>query len=443
MKITEQAQALNETISEHSSSILSLLSAKGKASYFPKAGILAQAAEAADCEVNATIGVALEDNGDLATLPSISSNIKITDKEAFAYAPSAGVPELREKWQEMMIEKNPTCDGKIISLPVVTAALTHGISVSASLFVEPGEKVIAPDYFWGNYKLILENGVGAEIESYETFNSEGGYNIAGLAEKLAADGVGAKKVILNFPNNPTGYTPTKDEAEELKNCLVAEAEKGSTIAVIIDDAYFGLVFREGVYEESLFSKLMDAHENILAIKVDGPTKEDYVWGFRTGFITFGIKGGDNKLYKALEEKTAGGVRGSISNAPAISQNLLLNAFKNKHYKKEKLVKNKLLKTRFDTVDKIIKSHPEFAEQFVPMPYNSGYFMCIKLREELDPVVIRKELVKQEVGLIQVANLLRVSFASTPTKQLERVFTTIYDVAKNYKEPEEIKLDIEF
>ncbi len=443
MKINEQAAALNSTIEEQNSSILALMSPKGKASFFPKAGILAQAAEASGCEVNATIGVALEDSGELAVLPSISSHIKMDVKEAFGYAPSAGVPALREKWQEMIAVKNPTVEGKTISLPVVTAALTHGISVAASLFVEPGEDVIAPSYFWGNYKLILENGVGGEINSYDTFNSSGGYNVTGLAEKLATGGVGSKKVILNFPNNPTGYTPTIEEAESIKNVLVSEANKGSTIAVIIDDAYFGLVFKDGVYKESLFSKLMDAHENIIAIKVDGPTKEDYVWGFRCGFITYGVKGGDLSLYKALEEKTAGAVRGSISSAPAISQNLLLQGFMSKKYDKEKKVKFDLLKKRFDTVEKIFADHPEYAEEFTEMPYNSGYFMCVKLREGLDSVAMRKKLVEMGVGLIQVSDLLRVSFASTPTKQLEKVFATIYEAAKSFGEKMDIQLDIEF
>ena len=48
---------------------------------------------------------------------------------------------------------------------------------------------------------------------------------------------------------------------------------------------FGLVYENGIFKESLFSKLADLHENVLAVKVDGATKEDYAWGFRVGFIT--------------------------------------------------------------------------------------------------------------------------------------------------------------
>ena len=49
--------------------------------------------------------------------------------------------------------------------------------------------------------------------------------------------------------------------------------------------------------------LAQAHQNILAIKIDGATKEEFVWGLRVGFITYGVKGGTKALYDALEQKT--------------------------------------------------------------------------------------------------------------------------------------------
>ena len=44
------------------------------------------------------------------------------------------------------------------------------------------------------------------------------------------------------------------------------------MVVIIDDAYFGLVYEEGVYTESIFVELANLSENVLAVKLDGPTK---------------------------------------------------------------------------------------------------------------------------------------------------------------------------
>ena len=51
----------------------------------------------------------------------------------------------------------------------------------------------------------------------------------------------------------------------------------------------GLVFRDGIYQESIFTLLADAHPGVLAVKIDGATKEDCVWGYRVGFLTYGFK----------------------------------------------------------------------------------------------------------------------------------------------------------
>src|SRR3989338_1396070 len=201
-----------------------------------------------------------------------------------------------------------------------------------------------PDLFWGNYKLILTNAYGAVFDTFETFK-EDGFNVEGLKEKLSGD-AGKKIVLLNFPNNPTGYTPTDDEVIGIRDALKEAAEKGNKLVVIIDDAYFGLVYQKGIYTQSIFAELADMHENILAVKLDGATKEDYVWGLRVGFITYGIKGADKELYAALENKTAGAVRGSISNDSHLSQSLVYYAFSEPKYWSEKKKKYSILKGRF-------------------------------------------------------------------------------------------------
>ncbi len=48
-----------------------------------------------------------------------------------------------------------------------------------------------------------------------------------------------------------------------------------------------MFFDEQCDRESIFGKLARASNNLLAIKVDGATKEEFVWGLRVGFITFG------------------------------------------------------------------------------------------------------------------------------------------------------------
>jgi aspartate/methionine/tyrosine aminotransferase len=430
MELNPQAEELNETIKKNSPVVLELLSKKGKAIFFPKKGILAQAADAKGKKINATIGIALEEDGSPMRLKSIADNIKLEPKDAFPYAPSFGKPELRKVWKEMIKKKNPSLKAET-STPVVTNALTHGISMCAYLFADPEDKIILPDLFWGNYKLILINGYGVKLDTFVLFKDDA-FNLEGLKEKLS-EGTGKKILLLNFPNNPSGYTPTEEEAKEIVNIIKESAEAGNKIAVLIDDAYFGLVYKEGVYKESIFSQLADIHENILAVKLDGATKEDYVWGFRTGFITFATKNGTKELYEALESKTAGAVRGNISNAPHISQSLVLKAFTSSTYDQEKKEKYELLKKRSDKVSEVLEKNLGYKEQFEALPFNSGYFMCVKLAEGLDGEEVRQLLLKKySTGVIAMKNILRIAFSSTKTESIPELFQNIYEACKELR-----------
>ncbi len=426
MQLNPQAEELNETISKNSKTVLNLLSKKGKAIFFPKKGILAQAADAKGKKINASIGMALEDDGSPLALNTISKLVELDKKDAFNYAPSYGKKELRVKWKELIFEKNPSLKAET-SLPVVTNALTHALSINAYLFLDEGEELIVPEPFWGNYKLIFVNGFGVKIAGFPLFKDKG-FNLEGLKEKLTSEGE-KKVVLLNFPNNPTGYTPTEKEADEIVSVIKEAADKGKQIAVLVDDAYFGLVYKEGIFKESLFSKLADLHENVLAVKVDGATKEDYVWGFRVGFITFAIKGGNADLYNALADKTSGAVRGNISNAPHLSQSLILKSFNDPDYKAQKAEKFETLKKRYDKVKEIIDEHSEFKEYFEPLPFNSGYFMCIELKE-LEAEEVRQRLLKEyDTGLIAMGKLLRIAFSSTPYPLLDELFENVYNACK--------------
>ena len=142
-------------------------------------------------------------------------------------------------------------------------------------------------------------------------------------------------MILNFPNNPSGYSPTEHEAEEIISILVRRAEAGDKLCVILDDAYFGLVYQDEIYKESLFARLASAHENILAVKLDGASKEEYVWGLRVCFITFASKNFSAYAAEALEYKAAGTVRASVSNVSHLSQTAVLQGLNSVNYESEK------------------------------------------------------------------------------------------------------------
>lgn len=424
MTIHPIAAELDERIARANPRVLEMLSARGRAIYFPSRGILGQSAEARGRRINATIGIALEDDGSPLCLPGVASRLDLDPRDAFPYAPSFGKPELRDRWQAMIRAKNPSLGDAPISRPVVTAALTHALSMCGYLFLDPDDRVIVPDLYWGNYGLIFQRAYDAALDTYPTF-AGGGFNVDGLRARLADGPPGKRVVLLNFPNNPTGYTPTDAEARAVADALVEAAEAGNDVVVLIDDAYFGLVYEDGVFRESMFALLAGAHERLLAVKIDGATKEDYAWGFRVGFVTYGVRGGTADLYDALESKTAGAIRGNISNAPHVAQSLLLRAFEGPDYAAQKKARYDLLRRRYDEVRAVLERHPEYRESFEPMPFNSGYFMCVRLKKH-DPETVRQILLRDfDTGLIAASGLLRVAFSSTPTHLLAPLFANIH------------------
>ena len=75
--------------------------------------------------------------------------------EALTYAPATGRPDLRKKWREDLLRKNPSLAGKSFSMPIVTSGVTHALSLVGDLFVDKGDMVLVPDKFWENYELLF------------------------------------------------------------------------------------------------------------------------------------------------------------------------------------------------------------------------------------------------------------------------------------------------
>ncbi len=409
--------------------IADMLSDYGKRMYFPK-GIISQSAEAKQKahRYNATIGIATENN-DALYIPSVYSGFTDTLEvnEVFPYAPTAGEPALRAAWLEEMVRKNPSMKGKKTSLPVVTNGLTHAISIALSLFLDEGDEIIVPDFYWGNYNLIINEQRKAVNVPFDLF-ADGKLNIEGLSATIDASKSGKVALILNFPNNPTGYTPTTDEAERLVRMLTDKAEAGKKLLVFTDDAYFGLFFEEDVCRESLFSLLCDAHENILAVKGDAATKEEMVWGFRVGFLTYNGKGITEGQYEALVKKTMGAIRGNVSSCSKPAQSLLLKAMKSKSYHEEKERGIAKISRRYAEIKDALASHA--GDEFLsPLPFNSGYFMSFTCKGDAEKLRLHL-LDSYGVGTISIkGTFLRLAFSSTDLEDIRELVDIVYKGAQ--------------
>ena len=428
--MNELAIELNNVLKD--SVAYDFLSEKGKRMFFPK-GIVAQSAEAGEKakRYNATMGLAT-DHGEPFCLSDIYSQFvpgALRKSQIFSYAPGGGDKELRAVWKEEMVKKNPTLKGKLFSEPLVTGGLTHTISTIATLFVNEGDEIVCPDLFWDNYELIFSDLAGGSLKLFPSF-SDGKFNVEGMKKSLMETKGKTARVILNFPNNPTGFSPSKEEAKAMVQALVDVANSGKNVMVISDDAYFGLFFEDGTEKESLFSYLVDAHENIFAIKGDAATKEEMVWGFRIGFITYGSKSFTPAHLDALSKKTLGAIRCPVSNCDRPGQSLLLKAIKEgKNYQKDKDYLFEVVSKRYRTLREALKKH-EDSKVLKPYPFNSGYFMAFDTLGH-DAEELRTYLLdKYQVGTINImGRTLRLAYCSVEIEGIMDLVDLVYNAAE--------------
>ena len=416
---------LNEQIRTSAPPVFTLLSELGKRIYLPK-GILSQTAEAGTKahRFNATRAIASED-GDMMHLPVSRELVpELTLEGVYGYAPVLGQPELRDAWKIHLLKENPSLVEAVLGLPIVTSGMTHGFNLIAELFVDSGNMLVLPDKIWGNYRLIFQTKAGADIQTYPFFNAANGFNTRGFRETLT-NATGEKLlVLLNFPHNPTGYAINRMEAQQIVDAIVARADAGCHILVMIDDAYAGLWYDASVMHESLFGLLVGCHPNVVPVKIDGATKEEYAWGLRVAFITFGL---GEATMQPLEQKLSGLIRANTSGAAQVSQTLILEAMKAPGYAEQKQHNYDILKGRALKVKKVA-SDSRYAALWEVYPSHAGYFTCLNLKSG-NAEIVRQQLLDQHgIGAIALGETeLRVAYSCLEESDIETVFAVIAQV----------------
>ena len=411
------AERLNEQLRKTAPAAERSLSNLARRASFPK-GIPIQAAQAAHCEYRATIGQVTDRAGEPIPLPIMDDLLSDLDRRiSFLYSPQGGTPALREAWRERLLADEKDVE---ISLPMVTLALTHGVSLVADLFADEGVEVIVPNPCWGNYKGIFELRRGARLKSWDFFTSDGRLNIAGLKERLDAT-TGRSIVILNFPGNPTGYSPLKSEVEPLLKVLLDH--KRPTV-VLCDDAYQGLVFEDDVNVRSLFFELTRRCDKnlMLPVKVDGATKELAFFGGRVGFLTFGL---NREVAAPLVEKARSIARATVSSPAGPSQAVVLAALKSAGIENEIEDIRALLGRRYRALRAAIPLIEHSG--FEAYPFNAGCFALVKAPSSVDVEQLRVYLIDQySIGLVALPTIgaLRIAYCSMDEADIEPMLSRL-------------------
>ncbi len=411
---------VNATIRAAAPSLFQHLSALGRRAVFPR-GIPFQAAEAASAEINGTIGQITDGRGGTRPLPVVAEGLSSLDpdlqRHSLLYSPMAGLPELRELWRARQRREAP--QDAPSSLPIVTVGLTHGLSIIADLFISPETVVVLPAPFWGNYKQIFGLRRGAAVVGFPAYDGDR-FRAEGYAEALDELPRGAAMVVLNFPSNPGGYSPSEAERAQIVEGLVAAAQK-RRVLVLVDDAYHGLVYDAEIPRRSIFWDLLGKSEQLVPVKVCGTTKELVFFSGRVGFLTFACAP-DSALAQALESKVKALIRSTVGSPVGPSQALALRALRHPELDAQTEAVRAELEARFLCLQQAYRQLNFRTLRLLPC--NSGCFALFELQD--DPEIWRRRLLaEQSVGMISVPpRYLRLAFSSVAEDNLVELLTRL-------------------
>ncbi|MHC4713685.1 MAG: aminotransferase class I/II-fold pyridoxal phosphate-dependent enzyme [Planctomycetota bacterium] len=431
--------------------IFECLSQTGKAAFLPP-GIFYWAGRARnEAEVNASIGAAFGpvseigvegDGSGVFYLPTLAKEFaNLPPAALFSYAPILGAGDFRSAWREWILEKlKPSGNGleALITNPVVAPGVTGALAIAARLFLSPGEALILPDRYWPNYDNVFVSNVGARIVTYP-FYADDDFNVEALkvAVEESLSSQGKAVVLLNFPNNPTGFTPSVATARRIAAAIEeAAVEADKWVIVMSDDAYEGFYYSTDCIQYSLFAEFA-GRQKTLAVKLDGLSKEFLWYGARIGCITFGVPEAlaakRDLIGKELDGKLSAFIRGSVSNCNHPVQSVIAAGLKDKLgallAERQRVID--VLKARWEVYNREIqKADPSVMK---PLASNSGFFALVDLvsakAEEVADLLITKYKVAVVPNTSAGQNSLRIALCSVSEKDVPRVVESVIAAAK--------------
>ena len=187
------------------------------------------------------------------------------------YTHNLGIPDLREALAAYVSRLHRKTDASQIA---VTTAGVNALMVASQLLVDPGDRVVQVVPLWPNLQEIPKI-LGATVDTLALRFSADGWtlDLQQLIDKLKP---GTRALYLNSPNNPTGWTVSR---EELK--AIHEHCRRHGIWVFADDAYERLYYGE----EGIAPSVLNISENNeRVISANTFSKSWLMTGWRLGWL---------------------------------------------------------------------------------------------------------------------------------------------------------------
>ncbi|MBW2607249.1 MAG: pyridoxal phosphate-dependent aminotransferase [Deltaproteobacteria bacterium] len=223
------------------------------------------------------------------------------------YMPNIGYPQVCAAVAEYLSkEQQVSITQKEV---LMTCGAAGGLNVIFKAILDPGDEVITPTPYFVEYNSYADNH-GGTLKTVSTkldFNLDIDAISAAISEKT-------KAILINSPNNPTGYVYSEESLNELGELLKIKGEKlNRTIYLVSDEPYRKIVY-DGIKVPSIFTCY---NESIITASY---SKDISIPGERLGFVAINPNASfkdDLKAAMAVTNRILGFV-----NAPALMQRVV-------------------------------------------------------------------------------------------------------------------------
>jgi len=367
--------------------------------------------------VNATIGAICDEQEKFVSLSAVEKHYRqLPSEDLMNYAPIAGLPEYLQAAIDLtfMGYQPEGTYARAVATPGGSGAVRHVFFN----YLEPGQKVLIPDWFWGPYRTIAQEHKRG-VETYQMFDENNNFILTSVKEKSLAllkeqDNL---VVVFNTPgHNPTGYSMTEQEWSELldfyRECARDEKKK---ITLLLDIAYID--YAGTVKETRGFMKLFKGlPANILITFAFSMSKSFTMYGMRSGAV-IGLSS-----YPEIMEEFANinsfSSRAVWSNNTRGPQRLLADVMANPE------LKAAIDQERKSYYDLMVKRADIFLKEAAEvglktLPYRGGFFITVPAA---NPREAAAKLEKERIFAVPLAKGLRFAICAMPVHKIPGVAT---------------------
>ncbi|MDO4690824.1 MAG: aminotransferase class I/II-fold pyridoxal phosphate-dependent enzyme [Fusobacterium sp.] len=379
--------------------------------------------------INATIGSLYNEDEKLAVYSVVEEVYRtLPPEDLYAYSTNViGEDEYLSEVEKTLLgfDFKETMEGLYVA-SIATPGGTGAISNTIKNYLNPGEKVLLPNWMWGTYRnIVLEN--DGLPETYELFNSKGGFNLEDFKKCVSEISKEQENliVIINEPShNPTGFRMTYEEWEEVYKFI--KTIKHTNLILIRDVAYFEYDDRTEDEKNKIRKLLLDLPANILVMYAFSLSKSLSIYGMRVGAQI--AVSSSKEVIQEFKDALSFSCRVTWSNVSKGGMKLFAKIMKDPILKERFLKeKNDYMKLLMDRANLFLNESKHVGLDY--LPYKSGFFITLPVGDKVDKVI--EDLEAKNIFVIKFNDGIRIGICSVPLLKIVGLAKKIKDSIEKF------------